>query len=239
MGKDIKVKLELSEKQKALAEKIVKAKLKLVNDNIESIIRTKAIPHLIDLIMDNYDKLSDRMDMLPQEDPTNPALWRDVFKAKLEKDAADTFFYDRESGIIKVNLGEKSYLGYGEDADTDSPTPLVWMVYYLEGLAGSWGWITKEVYEAAYPGGAFDSTWGRFRNAPGFMLSGGEFFARTKMTKNGPVEVPWRKHVTWSEIRHPFSAYSPMDIFAEALNEFQIRPYVKKAIQAALAGKKL
>jgi len=230
MGKDIKVKLELSKTQKALAEKIVKAKLKLVEDNIEAVMKKEAIPHLIDLIMDNYDKLSDRMDTLPQDDPTNPANWRDVFKAKLEQDAADTFIYDRADGVIKVNLGEKSYLGYGEDSDTSSNTPLVWMVYYLEGLAGSWGWITKEVYEAAYPAGAFDPQWGRFRNAPGFMLSGGEFFSR----KN-----PWRKHVTWSEIRHPFSAYSPMDIFAEALNEFKIRPYINKAIQAALAGKKL
>ena len=230
MGKDIKVKLKLSEKQKALAEKMVKAKIKLVEDNIETIIRKKAIPHLIDLIMENYDKLSDRMDMMGPEDPTNPALWRDVFKAKLEKDAADTFFWDRSSGIIKVNLGEKSYLGYGEDSDTDSPSPLVWMVYYLEGLAGGWGLITKDIYEAAYPDGKWDSQWGRFKNAPGFMLSGGEFFSR----KN-----PWRKVATWSEVRHPFSAYSPMDIFAEAKNEFQIRPFINIAIRAALAGKKL
>ena len=230
MAKNIKVKLELSKTQKALVEKIVAAKMKLVENNIEAVIRKEAIPHLIDLVMKGYDNLSDRMDTLPHDDPTNPANWRDVFKAKLEQEAVETFVYDRSSGIMKVNLGEKSFLGYGETPDTQSDTPLIWMVYYLEGLAGSWGWVTKELWQQVFPGGKWDPKWGRFSSAQGFMLSGGDFFDR----KN-----PWREKVTWSEIRHPFSAFSPLDIFAEALNEFKIKPFIDKAIKAALAGKRL
>lgn len=235
----MKVKLKLSKEQKALAEKIVQDRLKLISDNIESEMKNTAVPHLIDLVMKNYDKLGERMERLGPEDPTNPALWRDVFKAKLEKDALDTFFYDRNTGIIKVNLGEKTYLGYGDEPSHNDNSPMVWMVYYLEGLAGNWAWITKDIYEKAYPTSVWDSQWGRFKDAPGFMLSAGEFFARTKMTKHGPVNVPWRKVASWSEVKHPFSAFSPIDIFAEAMNEFDIRPFVEKALKAALAGKKL
>ena len=232
MAKDIKIKLELSKDQKALVERILQAKLKLINDNVEAVIKKEAIPHLIDLVMQGYDKLSERMEMLGPEDPTNPANWRDIFKAKLEKDAEDTFFFDKSSGLLKVNLGERSFLGYSDDPDTSSTSPLVWMVYYLEGLTGSWAWITADTYEQVFAetGGTFDPQWGRFKNAPGFMLSGGEFFDRRN---------PWRSKLTWTEVRHPFSAFSPLDIFAEALNEFNIRPFIDKALKAALAGKKL
>lgn len=230
MAKDIQVKLELNKQQKALVERILQAKLRLVEDNIEAVIKKEAVPHLIDLIMDNYDKLSERMEMLPHDDPTNPALWRDTFKAKLEQEASDTFLFDRSSGIIKLNLGEKAWLGYTDNPDPSSTSPMIWMVYYLEGLAGSWAWITREIWQQVFPEGKWDPEWGRFSNAPGFMLSGGEFFDREK---------PWRERITWTEVRHPFSAFSPLDIFAEAMNEFNIRPFIEKAIKAALSGKKL
>jgi len=236
MAKDIKVKTRLSKQQAALAERIVKAKLKLVEDNIAAVIRKEAIPHLIDLIMKHYDKLGERMESLPHDDPTNPIHWRGTFKDKLEEEAEETFIFDRSSGVIKLNLGEKSYLGYGDAEDNQSDRPMVWMVYYLEGLAGSWGWVTREIWQQVFPDGTWDSDWGRFRNAPGFMMSGGDFFAREN--KKGKPNL-FRQKITWSEIKHPFSAYSPMDIFAEALNEFQIRPFINRAIQAALAGKKL
>ncbi|KKL87622.1 hypothetical protein LCGC14_1932860 [marine sediment metagenome] len=236
MAKGIKVKLALSKEQAALVEKIVAAKLKLVGDNIAAVVRKEAIPHLIDLIMKHYDKLGERMEGLPHDDPTNPIHWRGTFKDKLEEEAEQTFIFDRTSGIIKLNLGEKSFLGYGGNPDTDSNTPLVWMVYYLEGLAGSWGWITRDVWEQVFPDGNWDTTWGRFKSAPGFMISGGDFFARK--TKNDKPNL-FRQKVTWSEVRHPFSAFSPLDIFAEALNEFNIRPFVDKAIKAAMSGRKL
>lgn len=230
MSKGIKVKLALSKEQAALAERIVAAKLKLVENNIAAVIQKEAIPHLIDLIMIQYDKLSERMDKLSDEDPTNPAIWRGTFKDKLEEEAAETFIFDKTSGIIRLNLGEKSFLGYGDAPDTDSNSPMVWMVFYLEGLAGSWAWITRETYQKVFPEGKWDPKWGRFKSAPGFMLSGGDFF---------DSKAPWRNKISWSEVKHPFSAFSPLDIFAEALNEFNIRPFVDKAIKAAMAGRKL
>jgi hypothetical protein len=230
MGKDIKVRLKLSKQQANDAAKIVQAKLRLVEHNIAAILRKEAIPHLIDLIMVRYDELGERMEQMSDEDPTNPAIWRGTFKDKLEEEAQQTFIFDRSSGIIKLNLGEKSFLGYGESPDTDSNQPLVWMVYYLEGLSKSYAWITRETWEQVYPEGEWDNTWGRFQNAPGFMLGGRKFH------KAGN---DWMDELVWSEVRHPFSSWSPDDIFQKAMDEFLIRPFIQKAVDAAMAGKKL
>jgi len=175
--------------------------------------------------------MDNEMDKLSDVDPTNPQVWRGVLKDKVEEEAQQTFIFDSSSGVIKLNLGEKSFLGYSEEPDTDSTTPLVWMVYYLEGLNTSYAWITQESWEQVFGEDAgWDPEWGRFKEAPGFMLGGRAF--------HNPKN-PWAEELTWSEKRHPFSSSSPQDIFGEALNEFHIRPFIQKAIDAAAAGKKL
>jgi hypothetical protein len=231
MGDDIKVKLKLSREQANNAAKIVQAKLRLVEHNIAAILKSEAIPHLIDLIMVRYDELGEKMESMADEDPTNPAIWRGTFKDKLEEEAEQTFIFDRSSGVIRLNLGEKAYLGYSESPDTDSNQPLVWMVYYLEGLKTSWAWITRETWEEIYPEGKWDPSWGRFKNeGSGFMLSGRKFHRAGN---------DWMDELVWSEVRHPFSTWSPDDIFQKAMDEFLIRPFIQKAVDAAMAGKKL
>ena len=93
----------------ASLRKIIKKKQDLIHNNIISVIRTEAVPHLIDLIMDGYDDLSDRMAGLP-EDPTSPAHWRSEFKAKLEEDLERNLIITND-GII-IRLGDKEFLGY-------------------------------------------------------------------------------------------------------------------------------
>jgi len=230
MGNDIKVRLKLSDEQANDAARLVQAKLKLVEHNISAIMQSEAIPHLIDLIMVRYDELGEKMESMSEEDPTNPAIWRGTFKDKLEEEAQQTFIFDKSSGTIRLNLGEKSYLGYTENPDTDSNQPMVWMVYYLEGLKTSWAWITKDTWEEIYPDGKWDPEWGRFKNAPGFMLSGRKFHRAGN---------DWMDELVWSEVRHPFSTWSPDDIFQKAMDEFLIRPFIQKAVDAAMAGKKL
>jgi hypothetical protein len=49
----------------------------------------------------------------------------------------------------------------------------------------------------------------------------------------------WGSYISFEEARHPFSGYSPLDIFTEALNEFRIRPFIERAIKASKEGKRL
>lgn len=203
---------------------IILANQKLILDNIVAVVRNEAIPDLIEKIMVGYDSLSDRMDTLP-EDPTHPANWRDEFFLKLHQDLHNTFTVVGNRVIIR--LGEKDFLGYDPSGTIDKKdvTPLHWLVFYLEGLAGDWGFITPEVYEKLR-GSTFNPDWGRF--GQGFMIS------REDYQREG-----WDKVVPFDQVRHPFSGYSPLDIFKEALDEWNVRPYIQKALDAAVQGRKL
>jgi hypothetical protein len=205
---------------------IIKGKQDLVNHNINAVVKNEAVPHLIDLIMDGYDRLSDRMSSMP-DDPTNPANWRETFKTKLHQDLERNLIVT-ERGLI-IRLGEKDYLGYTPSGElpesNNSPEPLLWMVYYLEGLIGEWAFITPEIYER-FRGIPMDPSFGRFGD--GFMLP------RHKFEQEG-----WERVVSFDAVRHPFSSMSPLDIFTEALNEFKMKPFIEKAIKAAKEGRRL
>jgi len=214
----LRVKVKI--KNMAGLKKVLKARQRLIETNIMSVMKDKALPHLIDLIMKGYDGLSSRMDL--QEDPTDPADWRSEFKAKLEQDLRDTFVFG--NGKLMVKLGEKSFLGY-DRADDKTNEPLIWLVYYIEGLAGSWAFITPELWQQKHGGQTYPN-FGRF--AQGFLISEEDFFAER-----------WDALVPFSQVQHPFSGVSPLDIFNEALNEFKIRPFIKEAIAAAARGQKV
>lgn len=217
-----KIKLNID---RASLSKMIMAKQKLMLDNIVAVVRNEAVPDLIEKIMVGYDSLSDRMGALP-EDPTHPANWRDDFFLKLQQDLHNTFTVS--GNRVTVKLGEKDFLGYDASGKIDSKdnTPIHWLVYYLEGLAGDWGFISPEVYEQLRGGGSFKPDWGRF--GQGFMIS------REDYRREG-----WDKVIPFDQVRHPFSGYSPLDIFKEALDEWNIRPYIQKALDAAGQGRKL
>lgn len=216
-----KIKLKLDE---ASLKKVLIAKQKLINENIRDVMKKEGIPFLIEKIMVGFDKLGDIADSGP-EDPTNPSLWREEFRAQLHKDFAETFVFT--GNRISVKLGDKEFLGYnGSDSiDPDDDTPLHWLVFYIEGLLGDWAFITPEVYQTI-TGRPYETGWGRFSD--GFMVS-----------KTDYLDQGWGQVVPFEQVRHPFSGFSPLDIFDEALREFKIRPFIKKAIDASIRGKKV
>lgn len=219
MGFKVNVKVDVPSLKKAIEKK-----QKLIRENIVTVIRTEAIPHLIDLIMDGYDELSDRADQLP-EDPTNPSNWRTEFRNKLERDFEQNLIIS-DNRII-VRLGDKEFMGYdGSGRAPEGDEPLVWLVYYIEGLAGDWGFITPALYEEFRGRGSYERDWGRF--GQGFLISRQQF-----------EEEGWSNIVSFDAIRHPFSGFSPVDIFTEALRGFTFRRFVEKALNASAQGRRL
>lgn len=217
-------KIKLNAKiDKASLARVLDKKLKLIRENVLSVMRNKALPHLIDLIMKGYDTLSDRMEAGP-EDPTSPERWRSEFLAKLREDLEDNLMIAGDRIIAKI--GDKDFLGYNPSGsiEADDVEPLHWLVFYLEGLVGDWGFVTPEDYNQITRG-RYDPKWGRF--SQGFMISREEYEAQG-----------WSNVIPFEQVRHPFSGVSPLDIFSEALNEFQIRPFIQKAINAAVRGEK-
>lgn len=218
----IKIKLKIDE---ASLKQILHKKQRLIEQNIKQVLKNEAIPTLIDKIMEGLDGLIQRANLLP-EDPTNPENWRLAFRSKLEEDFNNTFIVN--GGRVSIKIGETSFLGYdpsGERNDSGDDSPLQWMVYYLEGLAGDWAFISPETYKK-FRGATYKPEWGRF--AEGFMISREDFYAEG-----------WNEVVPFDTVRHPFSGFSPIDIFTEALNEWQIRPFIQKAIDAAVRGKRV
>ncbi len=59
------------------------------------------------------------------------------------------------------------------------------------------------------------------------------------ISKEDYSEEGWDKIMPFEAVRHPFSGYSPLDIFTEALNEWKIRPFIEKAISASVKGRRL
>lgn len=219
MGFNVKIKFDQSQ-----MKRILKSKQDLIRHNITTIVRTEAIPDLIDKIMVGYDRLSDRMNSLP-EDPTDPANWRQEFKASLLSDLERNLIVS-DHGLI-IRLGDKEFLGYTNDESSDpsDTSPLSWLVYYIEGLLGDWAYISTDLYKQKRKNSK-NTKLGRFGD--GFMISKEDF------DKEG-----WGSYISFEEARHPFSGYSPLDIFTEALNEFRIRPFIERAIKASKEGKKL
>lgn len=219
VGFKIKANIDSSKLRNIMAKK-----QDLIQKNIVTVLKRDAIPFLIERIMVGYDSLSDRAETGP-DDPTNPARWRTEFLTKLEEDLSRTFVV--EDNRISVNLGDKEFLGYDPSGVVDSgdATPLHWLVFYIEGLVGDWAFITPEVYERI-TGRKYKIEWGRFSD--GFMISKEDYEAQG-----------WDRVFPFDQVRHPFSGFSPVDIFAEALREFRLRPFVEKAIAAAMQGRKL
>lgn len=220
-GFKIKATVDVSKLKVAIAKKQF-----LIQRNIKEILKKEAIPFLISQIMKGYDDLSDKADINP-DDPTNPANWRQEFLLKLQKDLEETFIVTGNK--ISVRLGDKEFLGYnagGDTISTDDTQPLHWMVFFIEGLIGDWAFITPETYTRLTKGGRYDSRWGRFSS--GFMVS-----------KQDYQEQGWDRTIPFEQVRHPFSGFSPLDIFTEALREFRLRPFIQKAITAAVQGRKL
>lgn len=197
---------------------------KLINKNIQTVLQKEALPDLVNRILEGYDRLIERAETLP-EDPTNPANWREDFRLKLLEELEQNFL--TVGNRIIIRLGDKEFLGYDPSGkvDANDTTPAHWLVYYLEGLAGDWAFISPAMYERYRGAGSFKN-WGRFQN--GFMISREEYYAEG-----------WDAVVPYDQVRHPFSGYSPVDIFEEALYEWRLRPYIQKAITAAVKGRKL
>lgn len=216
-----KLKIKVDE---AKIKKIFQDKKKLISHNIVAVLKREAIPDLIRRIMVGYDSLIERARMLP-EDPTNPVHWREDFYQKLRRDLEDTFTVVNNRVIIR--LGEREFLGYDSSGkiDPQDSTPTHWLVYYIEGLVGDWAFISPELY-SQFRGSSGFKNWGRF--GEGFMIS-----------KDKYMEEGWNTIVPFEQVRHPFSGYAPLDIFDEAVREWQITPFIKKAIDAAIRGKRL
>jgi len=224
-GKGFKIRLQLD---KPKLQSLIIKKKRLIQRNIKSVVQKEVIPHVIDLIMEGYDDLAQLADQgAGQDDPSRPSEWREIFRAHLFESANKSFKAKKE--FISLGIGDRAFLGdLGTFVDKEDAEPLHWMVFFLEGMVGEFALITPDTYEKLKPNKTFDDSWGRFEDEPVFMIERKAYFAQ------GFNDI-----IPWEQVRHPFSGVRPPDIFANALAQLNMRPFLKKAIKAAIEGREI
>jgi len=186
--------------------------------NLESLVRKKAGPQLISSIMAKFDEFASYFN---EEDPTSPVHWRRELEDKLKSELDEMSV---ENGRLILNLGEKSFLGY-DRYEPESTEPIIWMVYFLEGLSGEYAFIDEETFKAQRGGSADFSRFGRF--GKGFLIP------RDIYEREG-----WSMIKSFEEARFPSSM--PNDFFRAAADEFKLDPeIIKEALVAALEGRQI
>lgn len=196
---------------------------KLLSKNVSYVMREILGRKYIEEIMIEYDEFSLYFD---PEDPAAPEHWRDEFYESLLRDLHN--FAEETTDKISISLGDKEFFGYNEGSiDPRDSTPLVWMVFYLEGLAGEYAFISEQLFqEKKGPRGDL-SKYGRF--GKGFMVS-----------KDDYEMEGWGEFMPFDQVRFPFSGERPKNFFEEAWNKVQLNQAdFKKAVVATLEGRTL
>jgi len=224
-GKGFRLRLKLD---KPKLQSLIIKKKRLIQRNIRTIVQKEVVPHVIDMIMEGYDNLAQLAEQgAGKDDPSRPSEWREIFRAHLF-DSAEKSFKSRQN-TLTLGIGDRAFLGdLGTFVDEEDAEPLHWMVFFLEGLVGEFALITPKTFEKLKPNKKFDDSWGRFESEPVFMIQREAYFAQ------GFNEI-----IPWEQVRHPFSGIRPPDIFATALAKLNMRPFIKKAIKAAVEGREL
>jgi len=202
--------------KKGLDKRTLEKLKKNIVDALMDIMQTSAGPIIIERIMARYDDLAADTDV--PEDPTSLGNWRTDFREKLMDELRSVFRSERG---IRILLGDKDFMGYDQEIDPEEAEPIKWMVFYLEGLAGRWGFISKEFLESVRGSANVQGRIGRF--GAGFLISESDY-----------IEAGFDRIQPFSEVEHPLSAAPPVDIFRDSIKGFDFKPYVKKAIKVAL-----
>lgn len=192
--------------------------------NLKTVILKEAGPALIQRVLDFYEL--ELYNIAPENDPTAPEYWKDDFSDLLDADLEESIQITSKG--ITFGIGDKEALGYDSDLAPESQDVLKTFVYILEGILGSYAWITPEIYILKKGPNSWED-WGRFGG--GFLMTEDEFYAEG-----------WDDVVTFGEVRWGFSGEGPKDIFENAYKGFNWYPFLEKAIDKTvkdLQGKKL
>jgi hypothetical protein len=196
-----------------------------------SILKTEYYPLVVDKVVENFKLLPTG----PSDDPTALENWGDEFKNHLIGDAENAF--SLKGNELEIGIGDKGYLGIGQENNTDSPAPIVWLAYFIadtaaQGIAGRFAFLSKSNYESSRGEGSYKERWGRF--GEGFMISKEDYESEGWENTLGPFEAN----------EHPLSKFlgsgeGPINIFQKAVDdqeqeEQDLAYFISKAVEKTL-----
>ena len=219
----MKVKVNFNLDQPSLKKLSNLLNKELLSKNVSYILREIIGRKYIEAIIEEFDEFSLYFD---SEDPAAPEHWRDEFHESLLRDLHN--FLEETTDKISISLGDKEFFGYNEgNLDPRDDTPLMWFVYYLEGIVGEYAFIDENTYYEKKGPNADLGKYGRFGR--GFMISQEDYMSEG-----------WDQFRSFEEAKFPFSGAKPKDFFMEAWDKVDLNPKdFKKAVIATIEGRTL
>lgn len=186
------------------------------------LVKTEMVPAIKKELLAAYDELaslSEAAAPIAKEDPENLRLWRHLFEAQIDKELATASFRD---GEIFISVLDKEKLGYGLSDREGDPETVDWLVFYIEGMAGEFAFITRETYEKmrGEKKALNFSKYGRL--GKGFL-----------MTKERWISERWevRTKLKFSDVRHQLSGWRPYNGFETALSRIDMETFINKTLE--------
>lgn len=200
--------------------------IRILREEIKTIFKEQAFPELKAEMLRAYDNLASQEEAQfgqesQGEDPLSLKRWRHLFEKQLDEELSKAVITDDE---INIRLGTLSLLSGGDDRRGD-PETVDWLIFYIEGVVGEFGFISTEQYLMRRPN--YDtSRLGRF--GEGFLIS-----------KEDYERERWERvtGIPFSAIKHPISGQRPYKGFERAADKVDFNKFVN--IAAERAGRKL
>lgn len=183
--------------------------------NVQKVFLAEALPALKAAYITVYDRLADTVESrypprIKGKDKLSLVAQRPLFVSNLDRQLAGASF---DGGEFNLSLK----LTGAEDAD-GRPTSPDSLNFYIEGAIGRYAFITPEHLKQRRP----TSEASRGRLSEGFIIS-----------QRNYVRERWEEltGVSFDEVQHPISGFSPFEDFEEVPGSIDFGVYVRKALE--------
>lgn len=200
---------------------------KYLNEELNIALTEEVLPKVKKALISAYDELASIEESqypgpIVGEDLTSLNKWRGLFVSQLDRE----FSSRRITGTdVTLSLVDLSLLGYGREGEErrGPPESVDWLVYYIEGIAGEFAFITEEMYLSRHRTPEQFGRYGRFGD--GFLIS-----------KESYEKEQWQKFtkLPFSSVRHPISGQPPYNGFEIAVNKLDLSTPFSAAVQKAV-----
>lgn len=170
---------------------------------------------VIEAFMTEFQELEYRS---PQNDPTNLKFHRDFIRQHVTSTWDESLRID-EAGNISIGVCNDEVLGFSGPKDRlkHRPTPIVWTVYLIRGIAGRYAFVGESEYIKRH-GVPMPPQY-----AGGFLINSYDWHNESWDEYVGPFE----------QYEHPSSGASPIPFFRNVINRIDMRNIIDEAIKDA------
>jgi len=205
-----------------LTQKFSAPYMELLRVNLDTILRTVALPDIQEAFLEVYDRLAAQEESeagaaIKGKDPLSLVNLRPVFVNQLRQQLARAEIVD---GELYVKILDKALLGYAGDAPTGPAETVDILAYYIEGMVEEHAFITVEQYKR-----------GRGKESRGNY--GGRVGAGFMMTRRNYEREGWEKitGVPFAQVRHPISNQKPFDDFENVAKSLNYSKWIDMALK--------